>query len=107
MSLFACLLASYGICFCLIHKAKFMRKVAFFEKMFNCVFCTGFHAGWITYILLNFSNPPVMPFDWAEFICMAFASATFCYTLDTAIIYLEYKTAKLKQPQNDHPNLFS
>lgn len=110
MITFLLLLASYGVCFTLINKAKFLRKIAFFEKMLECVFCTGFHAGWMTYLLISFSLLSTrFPLDWAELVATAFASASFCYTLDTIIIYLEYKTAKLKQvdSQQQGKNLFS
>ena len=100
MSVIMLLLACYGVCFTLINKAKFLRRISFFDKMFDCVFCTGFHAGWITH-LLAVSFYLQTSIDYADIFIMAFSSASFCYTLDTAIIYLEYKTAQLKGGNNN------
>ena len=93
------LLASYGLCFTLINKLKFLRKVSFLNKMLECVFCTGWHTGWITHLC---TMPETVSFS--QLFIMAFASASFCYTVDTVIIYLEYKTAGMKS--NSQSNLF-
>lgn len=96
-------LASYGICFGLVNKVTFLRRVEFLDRMLDCSYCTGFHAGWITSLIMV----PLTGFAWASLILSAFASAAFCYIIDTAVIYLEERTADLKsrRPQ-DHPNLF-
>lgn len=46
------LLAFYAVTFGLMNKITFAyNKVGFFDRMFECSYCTGFHAGWIVYIL--------------------------------------------------------
>ncbi len=100
MSLFF-MLSCYGLCFALINKAKFLRRLSFFEKMLNCVYCTGFHAGWIISVLAYLLCPNmVSKLNFGELIITSFASATFCYTLDTIIIYLEHKTTEARQSEN-------
>lgn len=106
MSIIALLLASYGLCFGFIHKAKFLRRVTFINSMFECVYCTGFHTGWMTYLISMTGMPPIT-FDWSELIFSAFASAAFCYIIDTVVIYLEERTAQVKNGgSGNHPNLF-
>ena len=104
MNIVLLLLASYGICFGLINKLKFLRKLSFFDSMLECVYCTGFHTGWITYLLMGLAVKS-FEFDFAQLAMFAFGSSTFCYTLDTFIIYLEHRTAKLKE-ERSNSNLF-
>jgi len=100
MEMFAVGLASYGLAFGLINKARFLRRVSILKKMLDCVYCTGFHTGWITFIMIEpFTS--LRQFDYLSCLLTAFASSAFCYTLDTLIIYLEHKTAELKVRNND------
>lgn len=89
------LIVAYGITFGLMNdKAWFLtdplRKIGFFDRMLNCAFCTGFHAGWIALLL---TQPEVIQTSWSsllrEVVVYGFASAAFSYTLDTILRRLE------------------
>lgn len=102
MQVLAFLLTAYGLCFGLINKAAFLRRFEFLERMFECSYCTGFHAGWLTYLLyLN-----MVDFEIAGLIVSAFSSAAFCYIMDTAVIYIEERTASVKASKPGAGNLF-
>jgi hypothetical protein len=62
---------------------------SFLRKMLECSFCTGFHAGWITYLgTANFAGTSVLSVL-NSMIYFGFVSAAFCYFLDTLIVKLE------------------
>ena len=98
------LVASYGICFGLMNdKAKFFTDLlksipifktergTFFERMFICAYCTGFHTGWIVYCL-GLLHPGVsfnFQANAVEGITMAFASSIFCYAVDVIVQWFE------------------
>ncbi len=96
------LLAAYGLCFGLMNdKAKWitdrlialpLRKdgegATLFGRMFACPYCTGFHAGWVVWV--GVSPEVVGSLVWAiGILTFAFASAAFCYALDTALRWIE------------------
>lgn len=89
------LLSSYGICFGLMNdKLDFLsaglRRSAFLNSMFNCAYCTGFHAGWFSWLFVRMGDPsPLAPVDGPEAVLTAFAAAAFCYAVDNAIMWLE------------------
>lgn len=92
MDLVLTLLCSYGVMFTLrnaqlpglVHVRNFViQKSAFMEKLLSCSFCTGFHAGWITYLLIN------QAFAFLPMLVLSLASASFCYFLDNLLIKLE------------------
>lgn len=96
--------ASYGLCFGLMNgKAKLLttflirlpilvkgeeeEKTTFFLRMLTCPYCTGFHTGWMSWLLVRLSHhvstgssPGVIA---SEIVSSAFASASLCYLLDT------------------------
>lgn len=80
------LVCAYGICFGLMNKVDFLRKIDFFDRMFSCSYCTGFHAGWVTWVLsravygVEYSLAGIAPI-----VCWAFASAAFCYAADVSL----------------------
>ena len=79
------LLAAAGITFGLQHKLPFLhKKIALLDAMLRCTFCTGFHGGWISYLIA--SAPELRPQD---ALLYAFASAIFSYALDEGVKYLE------------------
>lgn len=79
------LLAAAGITFGLQHKAVFLHKrLDILDRMLKCTYCTGFHGGWIAYVIAH--TPQVNPQD---ALLYAFASAIFSYALDEAVKYLE------------------
>ena len=103
------LLASYGICFSLMHeKMPFipaaLKKIPlgldedednWFARMFDCPYCTGFHTGWLVWLSLHISvlfnsaaDLDVLQFA-VEGILFAFASSVFCYILDVSAERIE------------------
>lgn len=83
--LFLILLAAAGITFGLQHKVTFLHgKLELLDRMLKCTYCTGFHGGWIAYLVGVV--PQVNPQD---ALLYAFASAIFSYALDEAVKYLE------------------
>ena len=88
--MFLTLLVSYGITFGLMNdKAWFLtdrlRGIDFFERMLNCAFCTGFHAGWIAWLLTRFVHGFEATAQFASSALLwALCSAAFCYVVDTA-----------------------
>jgi|13_taG_2_1085334.scaffolds.fasta_scaffold32283_2 hypothetical protein len=98
------LLSSYGVCFALMNdKAKFLtdalksipifvtEKGSFFERMLICSYCTGFHTGWLCY-LIAMAHPGVsinLYGNIVEIILTSFASAIFCYSVDVIIQWFE------------------
>lgn len=109
-------LASYGLCFGLMNgKAWFLtdrlkalplwkieRKEddetvtsTFFQRMLVCPYCTGFHTGWIAWLLIRLPQH-VVAFkveSVLEAITTAFASAAVCYLLDTVAQWWEDTSA--------------
>ena len=91
------LLAAYGFTFALQNKAPYLRgKVRFVDALLKCVYCTGFHAGWLTWagasaLTHTFPKPSLAPI---AALTWAFASAAFCYVVDTAARWLERPTPK-------------
>jgi len=100
------LLASYGLTFGLMNdKVKFLtdllKKIplfveggnTFFERMFGCPYCTGFHTGWAIYLFLEI---PVWVSGGGDAVetavpalAFALASSTACYALDVLIQWFE------------------
>ena len=86
MELLIILMTASGICFGLQHKLPFLHgKTEFTDKMLACTYCTGFHAGWISYLLWSLPQQFVVQ----HMLGMAFGSAMFCYALDEWTKYLE------------------
>ena len=97
------LLIAYAITFGMQNKAIFLRnRHSVLDKMLHCTYCTGFHAGWITYLVF------VSPF-WLNHtidtvpstIGFALASATFSYGLDTLIRLMESHADPIEVPDED------
>ena len=79
------LLAAAGITFGLQHKLPFLYgKVSFVDSMLKCTYCTGFHGGWLAYII---AKAPEVSLQ--EMLLFAFASAIFSYALDELVKYFE------------------
>ena len=91
------LLAAYALSFGFQNdKAKLLtdqlRKIDFFDRLLNCAYCTGFHCGWIVWLLTwaATSTPPASGYHAIPSILLwSFASAAMCYVIDTAVQYLE------------------
>ncbi len=95
---------SYGLCFGLMNgKAKILtnfllklrilvkgdedNETTFFMRMLVCPYCTGFHTGWIAWLLVRLSHHisahSSIGLALSEVLATAFASASLCYLLDT------------------------
>lgn len=91
------LFVAYGLTFGLQNKAPYLRgKTKFSDALLKCVYCTGFHAGWITWAVTSAVQHsfPARSLLLPTAISWAFASSAFCYTLDTAVRWLERPAAK-------------
>lgn len=79
--LFLSLLVSFSLCFGLQQqKIPLISRVplrGWWGKLLSCSYCTGFHTGWITFLLLFGFNWLVLPFS--------FCSAIFCYVADVLL----------------------
>ena len=90
------LLLAYGVTFGIQNKAGFLRgKLAVLDRLVKCTYCTGFHAGWMTWLLAwalegraPVSQPPSIA---ASLVAWGLSSAAFSYGVDTAIRWLEYR----------------
>lgn len=80
------LLLAYGLCFGLMNKVDFPRKISFFDRMLSCSYCTGFHAGWLSWIGTSMVRgfEPASPTAYVAPLLWAFMSAGFCYLVDSA-----------------------
>lgn len=90
----AALFVSYGLCFGLQNKVSFLHeKTDFTDRLLACTYCTGFHCGWITWLLFWGASgdlPVTGPVQIAASVLVwAFASSAWCYSLDAAVKYLE------------------
>ncbi len=84
-------IAIYGICFGIQNKALFLHnRSIFFDKMFKCTYCTGFHCGWFVFLTFSFINQINFNFKLiVEMIMFGFYGASMCYIIDTIIRYFE------------------
>jgi len=98
----------YGICFALMNdkvpwlcqwlrrtpfrvEGKGAEVTTFFDRMLACPFCTGFHCGYIVWLLevVRQGKGWDVWFWPSEMLMWAFASAAFCYVADTAVQWFE------------------
>lgn len=107
MDFFFYLLVAYGITFGMQHKATFLRgKNAWLDSMLICTYCTGFHAGWITWIGWQMKriveNPMnVTGITLIEMVLFAMGSSAFSYFFDTAIRLMESHADPIEVPEDD------
>jgi hypothetical protein len=81
----------YGIMFALKdaklpglkHARDQLMKIGFFHEMLSCSFCTGFHAGWLTFLLEH------RAVSLCDMLLYGFVGASFCYITDTIVLKLE------------------
>jgi hypothetical protein len=96
------LLLAYGLCFGLMNKVDALRSAkwplgGFFDRMLSCSYCTGFHAGWIAWVLTRaVYGLPTALLDAPAPILWAFSSSATCYLLDAASQAVESATARQK-----------
>ena len=91
---------AYGLCFGVVNKLPFLysdhymdtgEKKTFFDKLLSCSYCTGFHCGWLVWVLFWLAGgAPALGWEHGfQALMAAFASAGWCYAVDTAIARLE------------------
>jgi hypothetical protein len=94
------LLVVYGLCFGLMQdKAKPLTDAlkrlpwvgSFFERQLACAYCTGFHCGWVVFILESLRSGAGVA-GYIELTFFAFASAAFCLLVD---VLLEVAVARI------------
>lgn len=98
------LLFAYALCFGLQNKLPFLYSTEyretgepdrFVDKLLHCTYCTGFHTGWITWLVAWWVGGS-MPVEGlavpASILIWAFASAAFCYVVDALVRWLEANT---------------
>lgn len=111
MPTFLFLCAAYGLCFGLMNDkaplVPLLRRLplfpdaegrTFFSRMLACSYCSGFHAGWFTWLLLCLpGHIAVGKYDLfvlgGEFLAHAFAASAFCYLADTVSQWVEGHSA--------------
>lgn len=87
MSLFE-LLFCYGLTFGMMNKTAPIQNrlnIDFVKEMLSCSYCTGFHAGWISLLILH----PALFNDFQTILYWSFVSSSFSYITDTFVAYLE------------------
>jgi len=103
MDLYLLLFASYGLCFGLMNeKLPPLNRLLyapplfrneegqnFFERMFECAYCTGFHSGWLVWGAFWITGVESAGSSLGEMVLFALASSSFCYVLDTLLRWLE------------------
>ena len=100
------MLSAWGLCFGFQHKIPMLHgKSDFIDSMLACTFCTGFHAGYMVWMLwmgsqLDIAASGVFEVSIVSIMASLFkmacegaiyalASASFCYMSDTWSRYLE------------------
>jgi hypothetical protein len=107
------LLAAYGLCFALVNdKAAFLTNPLkrlplfrdaedgenFFGRLLRCPYCTGFHAGWVVWLVFHAPSflgdaDVAISSLISGGILFTFASCTFCYIVDVAAQWFEETSA--------------
>jgi hypothetical protein len=96
------LLAAYALAFGLQNdKLKFLtdllRRVDFMDRMLSCIYCTGFHCGWVVWLLTwgATGTPPASGLAAIPSVLLwALASAAWCYVVDALVQGLEARVAE-------------
>ena len=87
------LLSAYGMTFGLQHKIPYLHgKNEKLDKLLQCTYCTGFHAGYLAYGLkkgLDYAQTGQTDATLGEALTFAFASSSFSYIADTGARMME------------------
>ncbi len=98
------LIAAYGITFGIQHKASFLRgRFDILDRMLICTYCTGFHAGWITWLMWNIDSVVISVSALFGMLLFAMASSAFSYFIDTSIRLMETyaEPVMVEEEEND------
>lgn len=87
------LLVAFGVGFGLQHKLPFLRgRFQLLDSLLDCSFCTGFHSGWLTWVLAWSSTGQLPAEGWripGSCLTWALASAGFFVLADAVLSRLE------------------
>ena len=88
------LLLWYGLAFGFQNKLPFLHdRFAWLDALLQCAYCAGFHAGWISYLLIHSPQMIEGTYDstgsTVEATTWAFAAAAWCYTIDIILEGIE------------------
>ena len=82
------LLLMYGLTFGIMNKIpQIHNRAALLDSLFTCSYCTGFHVGWMLYLVNIYSTQNQL--NLISLICWGFISSAWCYIADTFVEYLE------------------
>lgn len=77
-------LVAYALARALVHDkvplVPYLRVYPFFNELLSCIFCSGFHAGWVAWLLAGADGSLLGLVQWS------LAAAASCYLLD-AVVY--------------------
>jgi hypothetical protein len=85
-------LACYGFAFFFQNKMARPKKLHWlFEKLLSCIYCLGFWSGLFVGGARVFAHGAALVSieTWIDLLVFGFASAAFCYVLDTAARWFE------------------
>ena len=101
------LFLAYGLCFGIQNKLPFLYSEdyletqvpeRFLDRLLHCTYCTGFHCGWLTWLLAwGVEEEPIGGLDWSipfSVLAFAVASAGFCYAADAMVKWAEANTVE-------------
>lgn len=90
------LLAAYGLCFGLMNDkvgpvSHWLRALPgrwgpLFQRMLDCSFCTGFHCGWLVYLVSGRAD------GLGGLVLWALSASAFCYAMDAWVRWLECRS---------------
>jgi hypothetical protein len=81
------LLSAYGLSFFITHKLNWLDgRLSILDRLMECSFCMGFHSGWLVYLVWCCLSGHDY---WEMAPLFGFASASFSYVLDAAVVRLE------------------
>jgi len=87
------LLVAAGLCFGLQYKVPWLHgKTTKLDRLLACPYCTGFHCGWLTWLLYFLTTEAQVPIglrEIASIVAWCFACAWVCYAMDTVVKRLE------------------
>lgn len=91
------LLAAYALAFGLQNDkvpwvSQTLRHIPVIEQMLACIFCTGFHCGWVVWLLTwgaTGHSPDADGHALPSLLLWALSSAAFSYVVDTGVQKLE------------------
>jgi hypothetical protein len=102
--LFFYMLVAYGVAFGFQNKLTFLYSEGYREtgepanildRLLHCTYCTGFHTGWMVWLLSWWIEGKLPAEGWAvpaSVLVWSFASAAFCYVVDAFVRWLESGT---------------